>query len=271
MNNASHATNEQGEPLVKLTKRGEHIAVLTFNRPEKLNAFSTPLLEQFETHLRALENDHAVRVVIITGAGEKAFVAGADISEYASGDFAAFAAYQFNSRRLFDYVEAYPKPVIAAINGYALGGGFELALCCDVLLVTTTARLGLPEGKLGLSPGGGGTQRLMRAVGRYVAADVLLSGRNLTGERAYQLGLAAELCEPGELLDKAVQKAEYMLKIAPLSAREMKRLVRIGLDAALPTGLSLEQEVLCRLYNTHDGLEGIRAFVEKRDPQFEGR
>lgn len=259
------------EPLVKFDQQGDHIAILTFNRPEKLNALSSALLAEFEAHLKRIEGDAALRVVIITGAGEKAFVAGADIGEYAEQDSAAFVTYQLNSRRLFDYLEAFPKPVIAAVNGYALGGGFEIALCCDVLIVTTTARLGLPEGLLGLSPGGGGTQRLTRAVGRYVAADVLLSARRLSGQRAYELGLAAEVVEPGELMPAAISKAEYMLKVAPLSQQEMKRLIRTGLDAALPTGLSFEQEILFRLYHTQDAAEGIRAFVEKRDAKFEGK
>lgn len=259
------------EPLVKYERHNEAVAILTFNRPEKMNALSTPLLQEFETHLKAIEADDSVRVAILTGAGDRAFVAGADISEYAGQDLAAFTAYQFNSRRLFDYLEQFPKPVIAAINGYALGGGFEIALCCDVLLAATNARMGLPEGTLGLSPGGGGTQRLTRAVGRYMAADVLLSGRRLSGQRAYELGLVAEITEPDELMNAAIAKAEYMLKIAPLSAREMKRLIRIGTDAALPTGLALEQEVLFRLYNTEDAAEGIRAFVEKRSPNFQGK
>lgn len=258
------------EPLVICETHKAAVAILTFNRPDKMNALSTPLLTEFEAHLRRIEIDPVLRVVILTGAGDKAFVAGADISEYAEQDSAAFIAYQLNSRRLFDYLEQYPKPVIAAVNGYALGGGFEIALCCDILIVTTNARLGLPEGLLGLSPGGGGTQRLTRALGRYVAADVLLSARRLTGQRAYELGLAAELVEPDQLMAAALAKAEYILKVAPLSVREMKRLIRIGLDAALPTSLSLEQEVLFRLFNTRDGAEGIRAFIEKRDPHFIG-
>jgi enoyl-CoA hydratase/carnithine racemase len=258
------------EPLVLRAHPDAGIALLTFNRPDKLNALSSALLSQFEAHLRDIEADAAVRVVILTGAGDKAFVAGADISEYAGQDAAGFVAYQQNSRRLFTYLERYPKPVIAAVNGYALGGGFEIALCCDVLIASRNARLGLPEGLLGLSPGGGGTQRLARAVGRYVAADVLLSARRLSAEYAHQVGLVAEVTEPEGLIEAAVAKAKYMLRVAPLSIREMKRLIREGLDGALDTGLSLEQEVLFRLYHTHDAQEGIRAFVEKRDPHFEG-
>lgn len=258
------------EPLVKRDKHGDAIATLTFNRPEKLNALSTPLLQEFQAHLRAIEEDSSVRVVILIGAGDKAFVAGADIGEYADGDRAAFTAFQFQGRAVNDYLEAFPKPVIAAVNGYALGGGFEIALCCDVLIATKEARLGLPEGLLGLCPGGGGTQRLARALGRYVAADVLLSARRLSGQRAYELGLVAEVVEPHELMAAAIAKAEYMLKVAPAAAREMKRLLRIGADAALLAGLALEQEVLFRLYSTHDGAEGIRAFLEKRPAKFEG-
>ena len=259
------------DDLVLLDKRDDGIAILTLNRPEKLNALSTPLQNQLESCLDTLAANSEVRVLILTGAGEKAFVAGADIGEYKDQDFAQFVEYQAFGRRLFTMIEEYPKPVIGAINGYALGGGFEIALCCDILVASTAARFGLPEGLLGLCPGGGGTQRLTRAVGRYVAADVLLSGRRLSAERAYELGLVAEVAEPGELLNTAIAKAQYMLKVAPLAQREMKRLIRQGLDGALATGLSLEQEVLFRLYHSQDGQEGIRAFMDKRDPQFKGK
>lgn len=257
--------------LVEYTQHSDAIAILTFNRPEKMNALNPALLAEFVEHLTRIEITPAIRVVILTGAGEKAFVAGADIAEYAGHNVEAFIEFQFNGRKINDYLEQFPKPVIAAVNGYALGGGFEMALCCDVIIASTNARFGLPEGLLGLSPGGGGTQRLTRAVGRYVAADVLLSGRRLSAQRAYELGLVAEVTEPENLLLKAIEKAEYMLKIAPLSAREMKRLIRTGMDAALPTGLALEQEVLFRLFNTQDAAEGIRAFLEKREPKFEGK
>ncbi len=246
------------------------IAILTFHRPEKLNALSTPLLQAFARRLDEVEADPAIRVVILTGAGEKAFVAGADIAEYAGRQDARFAAYQFSSRRLFDRLEALTKPVIAAVNGYALGGGFEIALCCDVLVVSTRARLGLPEGLLGLSPGGGGTQRLIRSIGRHATADLLLAAQRLTGERAYQLGLAAAVVEPESLREAALEKARAMLKLGPLAQAEMKRLIRIGADAALPTALALEQEVLVRLYGTADGQEGIDAFLAKRPPVFKG-
>ena len=163
-----------------------------------------------------------------------------------------------------------PQPTIAAIRGYALGGGFEIALCCDLIICSTSARLGLPEGLIGLSPGGGGTQRLTRAVGKHVASDIMLAARRITGERAYQMGLAIELTEDGELMEAALGRARAMLKLAPRAQTEMKRLIRQGFDAPLPVAQSFEQEVLFRLYGSHDGQEGIEAFLDKRQPEFTG-
>jgi enoyl-CoA hydratase len=257
-------------PLVLLDKPEDGIAVLTLNRQEKLNALSTALLAEFSAALDTVEADPAVRVLILTGAGEKAFAAGADIAEYQGRRDKAFMDFQFAGRRINDRLEAFPKPTIAAVNGYALGGGFEIVLCCDVIVVSTTARLGLPEGLLGLSPGGGGTQRLIRSLGRHVTADLLLTAWRLKGERAHELGLAAAVCEPEALIETALGKARAMLKVAPLALAEMKRLIRIGADAALPTALALEQEVLFRLYCSADGQEGIDAFLEKRTPEFKG-
>ena len=246
------------------------VARLTFNRPDKLNALSTDIIRSLDRALDDIAADRTVRVLVLTGAGERAFVAGADIAEYCGGRHAAFAAYQFESRRVFDKLEALAKPSIAAIRGYALGGGFEIALCCDVLICAESARLGLPEGRLGLSPGGGGTQRLTRAVGRYVASDIMLSGWRITGERAYQLGLAAELCADDKLDETLLTRARAMLKLAPLAQAEMKRLIRQGFDAPLSAAQSLEQEVLLRLYQSRDGQEGIEAFLDKREPEFRG-
>lgn len=246
------------------------ISVLTFNRPEKLNALSRTMLDDLFAVLERVGADPAVRVLILTGAGDRAFVAGADIAEYQGRQDAAFIEFQFAGRRVNDRLEALSKPTIAAVHGYALGGGFEIALCCDVIVATERARFGLPEGLLGLSPGGGGTQRLIRSVGRHVAADLLLTAGRLSGARAHELGLAAQLCTPEALRETALEKARVMLKVAPGAAAEMKRLIRIGADVALPTALSLEQEVLFRLYGTTEGQEGIAAFIEKRPPRFAG-
>jgi enoyl-CoA hydratase len=244
--------------------------VVTFNRPDKLNALSTAMLHQLERRLDEAERDRDVRVVILTGAGEKAFVAGADIGEYAEQDEEAFGEYQEYSRRLFTRIDRFPKPVVGAVNGYALGGGFEIALCCDVLIAGSNAWFGLPEGLLGLSPGGGGTQRLVRAAGPFVAADVLLSARRLSAEDAFRLGLVAEAVEPQRLMETALRKAEAMAKIAPLSTTEMLRLIEVAGDAELEEGLTMEQSALARLRASADATEGIEAFVNKREPKFRG-
>lgn len=243
---------------------------LLFNRPGKMNALSTELMAQFDVALDEAAADPAVRVIVLRGAGGKAFVAGADIAEYQGDKRPEFIAYQMNSRRVFDKLERLPKPVICAIDGFALGGGFEIALCCDILIVSENAQLGLPEGRLGLSPGGGGTQRLIRAVGKYAASDLMLAGWRMSGQRAFELGLAAEIVAPDTLDDAVLKRARACLKTAPLAQAEMKRLMREGYDAPSESAKSYEQEVLFRLYSTQDGQEGIDAFLEKRDPEFKG-
>ena len=255
---------------VLLSERRGPAAVLTFNRPDKRNAITSGMLRELDRRLVEVEADPTVRAVVLTGAGDRAFVAGADIGEYAEGDHEEFVRYQQESRRVFSRIDVFPKPVIGAVNGYALGGGFEIALCCDVLVASRTASFGLPEGLLGLSPGGGGTQRLTRAAGPFVAADVLLAARRLSAEDAFRLGLVADVVDPGELLAAAGAKAEAMAKVAPLSALEMLGLVRTGTEAALEAGLTAEHEALFRLHRSADAAEGIRAFVEKRDPRFTG-
>jgi enoyl-CoA hydratase/carnithine racemase len=253
-----------------LAERVGATTVLTFNRPDKLNALSSAMLATFERRLDEAADDAAVRVVVLAGAGDRAFVAGADIGEYAEQDEPAFAEYQRYSRQLFSRLDAFPKPVIGAINGYALGGGFEIALCCDVLIASERARFGLPEGLLGLSPGGGGTQRLTRAAGPFVAADVLLSARRLTADDALRHGLVAEVVPAGTAREAALAKAEAIAKVAPLAAAEMLRLIDRAGDAELEEGLALEQEALVRLRGSADAAEGIAAFVEKREPRFHG-
>lgn len=243
---------------------------LLFNRPDKLNALSTELMDAFDVALDDAAVDPAVRVLTLRGAGGKAFIAGADIAEYQGDKRAEFTAYQMNSRRVFDKLERLPKTVICAIDGFALGGGFEIALCCDILIVSQDAQLGLPEGRLGLSPGGGGTQRLIRAVGKHAASDLMLAGWRMSGQRAYELGLAAEVAAPDALDEAVLKRARACLKLAPLAQTEMKRLMREGFDAPIESAKSYEQEVLFRLYSTNDGQEGIDAFLEKREPQFKG-
>jgi enoyl-CoA hydratase/carnithine racemase len=254
--------------LMEISELMPGVRQLMFNRPDKLNALSTPLMVEFELALDAAARDGDIRVIVLRGAGGKAFVAGADIAEYQGDKRAEFIAYQMNSRRVFDKLERLPKPVICAIDGFALGGGFEIALCCDIILCAEATQLGLPEGRLGLNPGGGGSQRMVRAVGKYAASDLMLAGWRMSGQRAFELGIAAEVTDD---LDTAiVKRARACLKIAPLAQAEMKRLMREGADAPIETAKSYEQEVLFRLYSTADGQEGIDAFLEKRNPEFRG-
>ncbi|MFC3527925.1 enoyl-CoA hydratase/isomerase family protein [Paracoccus mangrovi] len=260
-----------GQELVLRQGIEPGVEMLTLNRPDKLNALSTPLVRALEAHLDAIAADRSVRAVIITGAGERAFVAGADIAEYRGRQSRAFIDYQRESRRVFCKIEKLPQPVIAAVRGYALGGGFEIALCCDIIICAASARLGLPEGLLGLSPGGGGTQRLTRCVGKVVASDIMLAHRRITGERAHALGLAAECVPDDALMETALERARAVVAVAPLAAEEMKAAIRAAAETPLEAGLTLEQTLLYRLYNTDDAEEGINAFLEKRQPVFTGR
>jgi enoyl-CoA hydratase len=256
--------------IVRIERRGP-AAVLTFNRPEKLNAISSAMLGQLEDRLDQADRDNSVRAVVLTGAGDRAFVAGADIGEYAGQTEEEFRTYQRRSRAVFSRLATFAKPVIAAVNGYALGGGFEIALCCDVLVASAGARFGLPEGLLGLCPGGGGTQRLTRAAGAYAAARVLLFADQLTAEEARELGLVARVVEPDALMDAALDLAGRAARIAPLAAREIKHLIAAAREVPLADGLDREHEALLRLYRTRDAREGIAAFTGKRQARFEGR
>jgi enoyl-CoA hydratase len=252
-----------------LVERRDAIRILTFNRPDKLNALSSAMLAELEHELEAARDDAACRVVVLTGAGDRAFMAGADIAEYAEQTDEDFDTFQRSCRRVFDAIDRFHEPVIGAINGYALGGGFEIALSCDLLVASANARFGLPEGLLGLIPGGGGTQRLTRAAGPFVAADVLLSARRLNAYEAAAAGLVSEVVE-GNVVAAAVAKAEAIAKLAPLAVAELLGLVRTAMEDPLEDGLTHEQNALMRLRRTDDAAEGVRAFVEKREPRFQG-
>ncbi len=261
---------ERLHPNLVLQRKG-NIEILRIDREEALGALNFEIMN----HLAAYAADVAtrkdeVRVIIITGTG-RGFVAGADIAGYHGVGQTEFDDFQRQSRRTFDAIAALPQITICAVNGYALGGGFELAMCCDFILVNEKTKLGLPEIKLGLLPGGGGTQRLPRLVGPMRAKEMLLTGRMITAAEAVEYGVALESCAPDALMQRALELAETLAAQAPVALAEGKRVIDDGLDAALSAGLTFEQRVLGALFATADGKEGIAAFMEKRDPKFLGR
>lgn len=245
------------------------VRTLRIDRPDKLGALSSDLVIALGAAFAEADTDPAVRAVVLTGTG-RGFIAGADITEYATASAAAFAAYQRRSRAVFSALDTLTKPTIAAVNGFAFGGGWELALCCDIILAAESALFALPEVRLGLIPGGGGTQRLTRAVGPRIAADLILTGRSLTAAEALERGLVSEVVPDAELAARAKTRAARLAANAPAALREIKRLVRAATDTPLDAGLTDEQDALDRVYATPDAAEGIRAFIDKRTPHFTG-
>lgn len=245
------------------------VALVTFNREEKLNAMNSGIQRRLIELFDRIDRSDHVRVAVLTGRG-RAFVAGADIEEYVGQSHAEFSEYQATGRRMYDGIEKNSKPFIAAVNGYALGGGFEMVLCCDLVVASREAELGLPEVHLGLLPGGGGTQRLARLVGRNLAKEFLMTGRSMTAEEANRLGIVNRVVDPDALMDDTLDLANKLSRRAPYAVREAKRLVNQGLESPLEAALSYEIATLQNLYGTEDAREGIRAFVEKRKPEFRG-
>lgn len=251
-------------------ERDGAVAVLRIDREKALGALSRGMVEALAGYLETLAADDSVRVLVLTGTG-RGFIAGADIKEYDGVTQTAFDAYQRLGRRAYAALASLPQPTIAAVNGYAFGGGFEVALCCDVILASTAARFSLPEVKLGLVPGGSGTQRLARAVGVRAAKELVMTGRAMRPDEAERRGLVSQVVEPDELLPQALDLARTLAARAPLAVRAAKRLVDEGVEASLSTGWTLEQQVLSSLYATADAREGIQAFLDKREPTFTGR
>ncbi|QBY01336.1 enoyl-CoA hydratase/isomerase family protein [Rhodophyticola sp. CCM32] len=255
-------------PNLVLTRKGA-IHELRVDREEALGALNFEIMEALGAYITELSADTECRALILTGTG-KGFVAGADITGYHGASQAVFDAFQRRSRQTFDAIAVLPQITICAVNGYALGGGFELALCCDFILVAECAKLGLPEIKLGLLPGGGGTQRLPKLVGRMRAKEILLSGRFITASEAVDYGAALEVLEADALLPRARDMAEMLVAQAPVALSEGKRVIDDGVEMPLSAGLTFEQRVLGALYATDDAKEGIDAFVGKRDPVWSG-
>jgi enoyl-CoA hydratase len=246
------------------------IATITVNRPKVLNALDDTTLRELAAVFTAVSSDPAVRCVILTGAGDKAFVAGADIAAMADLPPAEARAFAERGHRMGAVMESGP-PVIAAVNGFALGGGLELALCCDFAVASSNAKLGLPEVGLGVIPGFGGLQRLARRVGIARARELAYTGNIIGADEAARIGLVNAVTEPGALLATARTLAEKIASRAPLAVAAAKRALREGADLTLGEGLALETELWGGLFATADQKEGMRAFLEKRSPNFQGR
>lgn len=245
------------------------LALITLNRPSKRNAISLGTLEELHQAVTLAEHDEAARVLAFTGAGDKAFASGSDLAEVEHRDLKK--ALEPIVQGLAERLERLPKPTIAAINGLCYGGGLEVALGCDVRVASETAAFATPEGKLGIIPGGGATQRLPRIVGRGWGMHMLLMGEPIDAQQALAIGLVTKLTAPEALLDEVQAMAEHLATFAPFVPRFMKAMVHSGMEASLVAGLALEKYAQGALCETEDKKEGLRAFLEKRPPQWQGR
>jgi enoyl-CoA hydratase/carnithine racemase len=251
--------------LVEIT---DGVAVVTINRPHVRNAIAPPVQDDVRRFLAAARVDDAVRAVVFTGAGDRAFVAGADLG--ALRHYTPQTALDGRLQGLLDEIEAFPKPTIAAVNGYALGGGCELAMACDIRIAADTAELGLPEVGLSILPGAGGTQRLSRLVGVGRAIDLVLTGRRITAQEALQMGLVTQVVPHHQLLAAATDLAHQVLAKGPLAVRLAKLVIRAGLDADQGTGQVVERLAQALLYGSDDKREGVESFLAKRAPEYSG-
>lgn len=254
-----------------IEQRRNSIAIIQLNRPEKFNALSREMIVGLSDIFTNLEHDTELRAVILTGAGDKAFCAGTDISELTQLTERDAETVSQRGQSLCYQIESFPVPVIAAINGIAAGGGCELALACHIRFASNNARFSLPETKLGIIPGYGGTQRLARAIGSGRALEMMLTGKTVGAGEALLIGLVNRLTSDDDLLVEAESLANEIAQLAPLAIRACLKAVTQGIDLPLSDGLALEAELFARLFATEDMREGTRAFLEKRRPAFNGR
>ena len=245
------------------------VAVITINRPEALNALNPQVLTELDQVVSAAGEDPGVKVVVITGAG-KAFVAGADIKAMSTFTPLQARAFARRGQAVLNKIERLPKPVIAAVNGFALGGGCELAMACDFIIASRKARFGQPEINLGITPGFAGTQRLPRLVGKGWAKYLCLTGEMISAEKAQAIGLVVKVVEPDELMEEVMKVAEAIAAKGRMSLRAVKQLIDEGADMAIERAMALEAEVFATCFASPDQKEGMSAFLEKRKPNFTG-
>lgn len=254
---------------ITVEKVGE-VAIITINRPDKLNALSSKVHREGVEALDELRNDDSVRVVVITGAGEKSFIAGADISEF-EGKTPVTQRATFHQRTLFNSIDTFPKPIIAMVNGFCLGGGNELALACDIRICSENARFSQPEINLGIIPGGGGTQRLTRLVGEGRSMEICLTGDMIDAETAYRFGLVNHVYPADQLREETLKLAAKIAEKAPIALQLVKEAVKFASRSNLDEGLRREVDLFAVCFSTEDKVEGVSAFLEKRKPEFKGK
>jgi enoyl-CoA hydratase len=253
-----------------LLERRNRVAIITINRPEKRNALNIKTREEGAALIEELRSDDSVNVVVITGAGDKAFIAGADIAEFA-GRTSNMQRDVMVQRSLFNAIDTFPKPVIAMVNGYCLGGGCEVALACDIRIASETASFGQPEINLGIIPGGGGSQRLTRLVGEGKAMEMILSGQIIDAKTAFAIGLVNHVYPADQLEAKTLELANTIAEKGPIAVRLAKEAVKIASRSNLDEGLRREVDLFALCFATEDKDEGVAAFLEKRKPVFKGR
>ncbi len=258
------------EKLVQFKNGDNGVALITLNRPQAANALSTQMLQELKAILDSCKFDPAIRCVIITGAGEKAFCAGADLKERAGMDPQTVKKTVSLIRDCINQIESSPQPFIAAVNGSAFGGGTELALACDIRVAAENAKFGLTETSLGIIPGAGGTQRLPRLVGKGWAKELIFTARRIDASEAKEIGLAEYIVSPKSLLEKAYELAGQIVRNAPIALTQAKFAIDKGCEVDLQTGLSIEQNAYEITIPTRDRLEGLQAFKEKRTPHYKG-
>ena len=248
--------------------KNNHIGTLTINRPDSLNAMNREVLIEFINELKKIQSEKDIRVIIITGSGEKAFIAGADIKLMQKMNREEAFEFANLGQELANLIEKSAKPVIAAVNGYALGGGCEIALSCHLRIASDNAIFAQPEVKIGLLPGWGGTQRLPRIIGRGLANEIILTGRNVSAKEALDIGLVNKVVPQEELMNTCFDIANMILKNSPNAIAESIKLIRLAAGTKLKKGLSKEAKSFSELFETEETAEGLTAFVEKRPPKF---